>query len=95
MIVPYVFNCMLCSQTSDSIMVDSTNSGSWSRFVNHSCLPSLYTKVCGVCVCVCVRVMPAALPVHQGVCVCVGGGEVRCLLPKTARCGAFMPAVLH
>lgn len=45
-------------RASDAVVVDSTMHGSWSRFTNHCCAPSLYTKVGGhgVQLCVCCEV---------------------------------------
>jgi hypothetical protein len=39
-------DCYLFRAT-DTTVIDSTIIGSWSRFTNHCCAPSLYTKVCG------------------------------------------------
>lgn len=45
-------DCYLFRAT-DATVIDSTVIGSWSRFTNHCCAPSLYTKVRGM---MCVRV---------------------------------------
>jgi hypothetical protein len=35
----------LVTQVNDDVVVDSTNCGGISRFCNHCCMPSLYTRV--------------------------------------------------